>query len=376
VATVLVTGSGGLVGSQAVRHFAELGYRVAGIDNDARGALLGREGSTAALSRQLRDEYDDFELLELDIRDGAALDAVVRRFSSSLELVVHAAGQPSHEWANAQPRVDFEINANGTLNLLDAVRRHAAEVPFVHMSTNKVYGDRPNRLALTELETRYDLPPDHPSYDGIDTKMSLDRSAHSVLGASKAAADLMVQEYGRLFGMPTVCLRAGCITGPDHAATELHGFLAYVVLCAAAGRPYTVFGYSGKQVRDNLHAVDLVQAIEAVRRRPMPGAVYNIGGGRTSSCSVLEAIELAGRIVGRDLAWTLRDEPRYGDHVWWITDNRELERDCPGWTTARDPEALIRELYEANGDRWARRYAVDGEGPRRAARSQRRARRR
>ncbi len=301
--TALVTGSGGLVGSESVAHLIESGFHVIGLENDMRARFFGREASTGSVSDRLVDAYgDEFERLDVDIRDS---EAVRRTFASArnLSLVVHAAAQPSHDWAASDPQVDFGVNANGTLNLLQAARDEAPDATFVYLSTNKVYGDTPNHLPLVDAGARLELPADHRWHGGIDTSMSIDRSMHSLFGVSKLAADLMVQEYGRYFDMPTVCFRCGCLTGPNHAGAKLHGFLSYLMRCTMTGERYTVFGYEGKQVRDNLHSADLVRAFTLFHSAPRAGAVYNLGGGRASNCSVLEAIDMCERISGRELDW-------------------------------------------------------------------------
>jgi CDP-paratose 2-epimerase len=265
---------------------------------------------------------------------------------------VHTAAQPSHDWAGQDPLTDFEINAQGTLNLLEAVRRHAPDATFVFMSTNKVYGDRPNDLPLVESAGRLDLPAGHRYFDGIDTSMSIDRSMHSIFGASKLAADVLVQEYGHYFDMPTVCFRAGCLSGPAHAGAELHGFLSYLMRCTITGRRYTVHGHGGKQVRDNLHAADVVQAISLFHRQPRRGAVYNIGGGRPNSVSVIEAIELCQRVAGRQLDHEVSDLPRRGDHRWWISDFPQFQRDYPEFRVTYGIEELAEEILALNADEW------------------------
>lgn len=348
----LVTGSGGLVGSALVTDLIAAGWDVAGIDNDMRGAFFGAEASTAATTQRLVETHDQFRALDLDIRDEDRLDRVFSEYAGSLELVVHTAAQPSHDWAARDPRTDFTVNANGTLNLLESSRNHAPEATFVHISTNKVYGDLPNFLPLVELETRLELPSDHEWYEGIDTTMSIDRSTHSLFGVSKAAADLLVQEYGRYFGMPTASLRCGCLTGPAHAGTQLHGFLSYLMKCVITQTPYTIFGYGGKQVRDNLHGSDLSRACLAIHAAPRPASVYNIGGGRGASCSVLEAIEAAERIAGRELDWELSDQARIGDHRWWISDLAEFQADYPDWSPVYDVDRILSEIHDANADRW------------------------
>ena len=348
----IVTGSGGLVGSAASRRLIEAGYEVIGVENDMRARFFGADASTAHVTEALVSELPEFHSLEADIRDEAAVDAVFAEHRSRVELVVHAAAQPSHDWAAREPKTDFAVNAWGTLNLLEAVRGHAPDARFVFVSTNKVYGDTPNRLPLEEHETRLELPPEHPYFDGIDTTMALDRSTHSLMGVSKTSADLLVQEYGRYFGIPTACFRCGCITGPSHAGAALHGFLAYLMKCTVTGVPYTVHGYGGKQVRDNLHSADLAEAFLAFDREPRPAAVYNLGGGRVANCSMLEAIEACERIAGRELHWELSDEPRIGDHRWWISDLSEFASDYDSWRPRYGIEATLREIHDSNVERW------------------------
>jgi CDP-paratose 2-epimerase len=352
VPTAIVTGSGGLIGSESAQHFVEAGYDVIGIENDMRARFFGPSASTRPVSERLVARYPEFRLLDVDIRDADRVDRIFAEATHNLELVVHAAAQPSHDWAASDPQTDFAINANGTLNLLDATRRHAPSATFVFCSTNKVYGDLANELPLIELETRFELPESHWYYRGIDTSMSIDASMHSLFGVSKAAGDLMVQEYGRYFGMATVCFRGGCLTGPNHAGAELHGFLAYLLQRTVAGEPYTVFGYRGKQVRDNIHSADLVRAFAEFHRAPKQAAIYNLGGGRESNCSVLEAIELCEQIAGRRLDWTIRDEARSGDHRWWISDNSEFQADYPDWSIEYDLEAILHEMHERNAELW------------------------
>ncbi|MFL5852847.1 MAG: NAD-dependent epimerase/dehydratase family protein, partial [Solirubrobacteraceae bacterium] len=292
MAIAIVTGSGGLIGSESVARLVAEGYEVVGIENDMRAEFFGPEASTAQTTRRLIDTFpNEFRNVELDIRDAEGVDRVFAEHGADLALVIHTAAQPSHDWAARAPHVDFTVNANGTLNLLESARNHAPGASFIFCSTNKVYGDTPNRLPLEEHEERLEIPRDHEYYDGIPTSMSIDGSTHSLFGVSKAAADLLVQEYGRYFDMPTVAFRGGCLTGPNHAGTQLHGFLSYLMKCAVTGEPYTVFGYDGKQVRDNIHSADLVAAFESFRVAPRRAAVYNIGGGRFSNCSMLEAID-------------------------------------------------------------------------------------
>jgi len=348
----IVTGSGGLVGSDAVRRLIESGWEVIGIENDMRARFFGAEASTTHVSEELARTYPEFVAVEADIRDQDTINRVFEEHGSRIELVVHTAAQPSHDWAAGEPHTDFGVNALGTLNLLEAARASCPDATFAFISTNKVYGDLPNSLPLVETETRLELPEDHRWYGGIDTSMSIDRSTHSLFGVSKAAADLLVQEYGRYFGMPTVCFRCGCITGPAHAGTRLHGFLAYLMKCTVTGDPYTVFGYGGKQVRDNLHGADLVEACLAFHAAPQPAGVFNMGGGRHSNCSMLEAIEACERIAGRELNWELSDEARIGDHRWWISDLAEFERAYPSWAPRYGIEEILGEMHEANAERW------------------------
>jgi CDP-paratose 2-epimerase len=349
----IVTGSGGLVGSESVRHFAEAGYDVIGLENDMRARFFGPSASTAHTTEVLRSAYGaQFRSLELDIRDADGVAALFAAHAAAIEIVIHTAAQPSHDWAARDPQTDFAVNANGTLNLLEATRTHAPDATFVFCSTNKVYGDLPNSLPLVEQAKRLELPESHRYHRGIDTSLSIDASTHSLFGVSKTAADLLVQEYGRYFQMPTVCFRGGCLTGPNHAGAELHGFLSYLMRCTMTGEPYTVFGYAGKQVRDNIHAADLIAAFEAFHAAAKPAAVYNIGGGRESNCSMLEAIELCQEIAGRELDWTLSEEHRVGDHRWWISDLEPFKRDHPGWGITRDVGDILREIHDRNAERW------------------------
>ena len=352
MAVAIVTGSGGLIGSEAVGHFVRAGFDVVGIENDMRASFFGPEASTAHVTERLVAEHPEFRNEAADIRDRVAVERVFREHAGRIELIVHTAAQPSHDWAASDPQTDFGVNANGTLNLLEAARAHAPEAPFVFCSTNKVYGDTPNRLPLEELEKRLELPDGHRYHRGIDSSMTIDSSTHSLFGVSKAAADLLVQEYGRYFGMPTVCFRGGCLTGPQHAGAKLHGFLAYLMKCTVTGTHYTIFGYEGKQVRDNIHSADLIAAFEAFHRAPKPAAVYNIGGGRFSNCSMLEAIETCERIAGRELSWQMGEEPRIGDHRWWISDLSSFEADYPEWGLRYGVEQILAEMHEQNAERW------------------------
>jgi CDP-paratose 2-epimerase len=343
----LVTGSAGLIGSEAVRRLVGQDYRVVGIDNDMRSRFFGPDASTRATREALVALGSRYQHADIDIRDAAAVDGLVREHARGLQLVIHAAAQPSHDWAAREPQTDFTINANGTLVLLEAIRRFAPEATFIMMSTNKVYGDRPNSLPVAEGTSRYELPPAHPLWNGIDETMSLDESTHSLFGVSKVAADLLVQEYGRYFGMNTACFRGGCLTGPDHAGAPLHGFLAYLMKCVVGGVPYRVIGYKGKQVRDNIHSADLVSALLAFHAAPRPAAVYNMGGGRENSCSVIEAIALCEKLTGRRLEWTHEETPRIGDHIWWISDTARFRTDHPGWRIEHDLASTLADIRDA-----------------------------
>ncbi|HWE34473.1 MAG TPA: SDR family NAD(P)-dependent oxidoreductase [Solirubrobacteraceae bacterium] len=351
--TAIVTGSGGLIGSESASHFVEQGFDVIGIENDMRAVFFGPSASTAHTSQRLVEKYgSSFRSVELDIRDREGVERVFRQAGSQLELVIHTAAQPSHDWAASDPHTDFSVNAAGTLNLLQAAREHAPSATFIFCSTNKVYGDLPNLLPLEIVAQRLELPEDHHYHKGIDTTMSIDSSTHSLFGVSKAAADLLVQEYGRYFEMPTVAFRGGCLTGPNHAGARLHGFLSYLMRCTITGDPYTVYGYGGLQVRDNIHSADLVAAFEALHAAPRPAAVYNIGGGRQSNCSMLEAIAACERIAGRELDWTLADDNRIGDHRWWISDLEPFKQDYPGWDIRYGIDEILTEIHDQNVELW------------------------
>jgi CDP-paratose 2-epimerase len=349
----LVTGSAGLIGSETVRYFCALGFDVVGIDNDLRRTFFGDEASTAWNRKELEQDFPGrYRHVASDIRNQFEIDQLFQRYGSAIELVVHAAAQPSHDWAARDPVMDFTVNANGTLVLLEATRRFCPEAVFIFTSTNKVYGDTPNRLPLVELDTRWEIEPGHHYFDGIDETMSIDATTHSVFGASKVAADVMTQEYGRYFGMRTTTFRGGCLTGPSHSGTALHGFLAYLMKCTCTGQPYTIYGYQGKQVRDNIHSGDLVTAFHQVYRAPRVGEVYNIGGSRASNCSMLEAITLCEEIAGRQLQWTYTDQNRIGDHIWYISDITKFRTHYPEWQQRYDLRSLLEEIYQHNVERW------------------------
>ncbi len=335
------------MGSEAARYFGSLGFDVVGVDNDLRAYFFGAAASTDWNRRRLETELPQYTHVSADIRDEAEMGSLFARYGRSVGVVLHAAAQPSHDWAAREPLTDFDVNARATLVLLEAARKHCPEAPFLYMSTNKVYGDRPNALPLQELPTRWEIDPSHAYQEGIDETMPVDACLHSIFGASKLAADVMVQEYGRYFGMPTVCFRGGCLTGPAHTGAPLHGFLAYLAHCAVTGKKYTIIGYKGKQVRDNIHSHDLVRAFDAFRRSPRPGEVYNIGGGRFSNCSILEAISLCEEITGRKMDVEVTDANRVGDHIWWISDTGKLRGHYPEWRPSKDLKTTLTEICDA-----------------------------
>jgi CDP-paratose 2-epimerase len=342
----IITGSGGLIGGAAVKHFAGTYDRVIGIDNDMRSVFFGQEASTRWHFEELREQHANYIHHDADIRDRDAIERIFRTYGSDIGLIVHAAAQPSHDKAADIPFLDFEVNANGTLNLLENARQHCPEAVFIFTSTNKVYGDTPNLLPLVELETRWEIAADHPYHaNGIDEQMSIDQSKHSLFGASKVAADVMVQEYGRYFGMRTGIFRGGCLTGPKHSGAQLHGFLSYLMKCAMNGTPYTIFGYKGKQVRDNIHSDDLVSMFEAFAQAPRSGEVYNAGGGRFANCSMLEAIALCEKITGNRMNYSLSDQNRIGDHIWYVSDLSKFKAHYPGWEPRYGIEETLEQIF-------------------------------
>lgn len=342
---LLITGSSGLIGSEVCHYFSsQLGYEIHGVDNNQRAVFFGPQGDTRWNQQRLQRELQGFIHHELDIRDRQRVLDLVARVKPA--AIIHAAAQPSHDRAAAIPFDDFDTNAVGTLNLLEAARRACPESPFVHMSTNKVYGDRPNAIALRELETRWDYA--DPSYEhGIAEDFPIDQSKHSLFGASKVAADIMVQEYGRYFGMPTCCLRGGCLTGPNHSGVELHGFLSYLVKCNLEGREYRVFGYKGKQVRDNIHSLDVARFMAAFIAAPRVAEVYNLGGGKENSCSILEAFAMTEGLTGKVQSYTYVDENRIGDHICYYSDLRKMKAHYPEWDITQSLEETIRQIVEA-----------------------------
>jgi CDP-paratose 2-epimerase len=345
MSVAIVTGSAGLIGSETCKRFAAEGLDVVGVDNNMRAYFFGKDASTVATQLKLEQEVAGYRHRSIDIRNAEAVDALIEEFGASISVVVHTAAQPSHDWAAREPQTDFGVNAVGTLNVLEATRKFAPNAVFIFTSTNKVYGDTPNRLPLVELETRWEIDPSHPYQPGIDESMSIDQTKHSLFGASKVAADVLVQEYGRYFGMSTVSFRGGCLTGPAHAGAELHGFLSYLMKCTVSGAPYRVFGYKGKQVRDNIHSHDLVEAFWQFFQKPRVAEVYNIGGSRHSNCSMLEAIAITEELSGKKLDWSYVEDNRIGDHIWWISDVRKFQSHYPEWKYRYDLRGILAEIH-------------------------------
>ncbi|MBP9853729.1 MAG: NAD-dependent epimerase/dehydratase family protein [Candidatus Omnitrophica bacterium] len=350
----LITGAGGLIGSEAVEFFAEKGFTVVGIDNDMRRYFFGAEASTTWNNQRLQEKIPGYIQKNIDIRDVQDLEKVFKEYKKDIKVIIHTAAQPSHDWAAKEPFTDFSVNANGTLNLLELTRRHCPQAVFEFCSTNKVYGDKPNDLPLNELDTRWEIKADHKFYNGIDESMSIDQSKHSLFGASKVAADILVQEYGRYFDMKTVCFRGGCLTGPNHSGAQLHGFLAYLMKCCVTGDKYTIFGYKGKQVRDNIHSYDFINAFWHVYQNPRVAEVYNMGGGRQNSCSVLEAIKLCEEISSKKMNYSLSDQNRSGDHIWYISHLGKFQEHYPQWQQRFSLKDTIQQIYDNNAEKWHR----------------------
>jgi CDP-paratose 2-epimerase len=347
MSVTVVTGAAGLIGSETCRRFHLQSFRIVGIDNDMRARFFGADASTQSTRKALEQSLKNYRHFNADIRDSGAIEDIFKQFRGEIKAVIHTAAQPSHDWAAREPHTDFGVNAAGTLNMLEATRRYCPEAVFIFTSTNKVYGDTPNQLPLVADENRWEIDRAHRYREGIDESMSIDQTKHSLFGASKVAADVMVQEYGRYFGMRTVCFRGGCLTGPGHAGTELHGFLAYLMKCTVMGKPYRVFGYGGKQVRDNIHSHDLVEAFWQFFSAPRAGEVYNMGGSRHSNCSMLEAIQLCQEISGRELDWKYVEDNRIGDHIWWISDVRKFQSHFPQWKYRYDLIGILKEIHDA-----------------------------
>jgi CDP-paratose 2-epimerase len=342
----LITGSCGLVGSEAVNFFVKKNFHVIGIDNNLREFFFGKDGSTLWLKKNLIKKYKKkYQHLSTDIRDFKKIENLFKKYKKKIKIVIHAAAQPSHDWAASNPEVDFGVNANGTLNLLLLTKKYLQiKTPFIYMSTNKVYGDTPNYLELRQYSTRYDLKKKNKLYNGINESISIDNSIHSLFGASKLSADILTQEYGKNFGLNTVCFRAGCITGSNHSGAKLHGFLSYLVKCCIDKKKYTIFGYNGKQVRDNLHSKDLINCFWEFYKKPTSGKVYNIGGGRKCSCSIIEAIKIIEKELKIKIKINYDKQHRTGDHKWWITDNTKFKKDYPKFKISYNIKKIIKEL--------------------------------
>ena len=348
----IITGAAGLIGSESVLFFADKGFKIIGIDNDMRKYFFGKEASTAWNAARLEEEISSYRHYDQDIRNEKAMERIFHEYGSDIKVIIHTAAQPSHDWAAREPFTDFSVNANGTLILLEMTRKYCPEATFIFTSTNKVYGDAPNYLPLVEQETRWELDKSHPyAALGIDETMSIDYTTHSLFGASKVAADVLVQEYGRYFHMRTVCFRGGCLTGPEHSSTQLHGFLAYVMKCAITGEHYTVFGYKGKQVRDNIHSYDLVNMFWHFYQDPRSGEVYNAGGARHSNCSMLEAIRACEEVTGKRMNWSYSENNRIGDHIWWISDVSKFKTHYPSWSYKFNMLDILQQLFEGLRER-------------------------
>ena len=342
----IVTGSSGLIGSEAVSKYAALGYTVIGLDNNLRKEFFGADACTNWNKEILVEKYKNYTHLDIDIRDKQKVFDIFEKYGNDVKLIIHAAAQPSHDWAASDPFTDFTVNANGTLVMLEAFRKYSPDAVFIFTSTNKVYGDRPNLIEFEETEMRYDVPATSVYRNGINEQMSIDSCKHSLFGASKVAADVLTQEYGKYFSLKTAVLRGGCLTGPSHSGTKLHGFLSYLMRCAISSQEYTVIGYAGKQVRDNIHSTDLLNAIDSIYKDPKIGEVYNIGGGLGSNCSVIEAIKFAEEITGNKMKLKFDNNARSGDHIWWVTDLSKFKTDFPRWEITYDIPAIMKEIYE------------------------------
>ncbi|MDI9866032.1 NAD-dependent epimerase/dehydratase family protein [Flectobacillus longus] len=343
----LVTGSAGLIGSEAVSFFSEKFDLVIGIDNNMRQYFFGQEASTAWNRNRLEEQFANYKHYQADIREASQLEVIFKEFGADIKLILHTAAQPSHDWAAREPFTDFSVNANGTLNMLEMTRLHCPEAVFIFTSTNKVYGDNPNFLPLIETETRWEIDSNHQYFEnGIDENLSIDHTKHSLFGASKVAADILVQEYGRYFGMKTGIFRGGCLTGPNHSGTQLHGFLAYLMKCAITGNHYTIFGYKGKQVRDNIHSYDLVNMFWHFYQNPRVGEVYNAGGGRFANCSMLEGITICEEITGKKMSYSYSETNRIGDHIWYISDLSKFKEHYPTWNWKYGLNETLQQIHD------------------------------
>ena len=340
----LITGSCGLVGSESSLYFSKKGFKIVGIDNNYRKFFFGNDGDITWVKKKLKKNLKNYNHFNTDIRNYSKLKKIFYKYRNKIKIVIHAAAQPSHDWAKNQPFIDFDINAKGTLNLLELTKLYAPKAPFIFMSTNKVYGDNPNKLPLIEKKTRWELKKSHKYQNGIDETMSIDNCTHSFFGASKSYADLVVQEYGKNIGLKTACFRAGCITGPNHSGAKLHGFLSYLVKSSLQNKKYTLIGYKGKQVRDNIHSQDLVSCFWEFYKKPSVGEIYNIGGGRYSNCSIIEALNVIEKISKIKIKRKILNQNRVGDHIWYITDNKKFKKDYPNWKQKYNTKKIIKEL--------------------------------
>jgi len=342
----IITGSAGLIGSESVRFFSDKMDLVVGIDNDQRAYFFGKDASTERSKNELEESIQNYRHHAIDIRNNEALKTVFEQYGVDIQLIIHTAAQPSHDWAAKEPLTDFTINANGTLNMLELTRLYSPKAVFIFTSTNKVYGDTPNYLPLFEHDKRWEISEDHAYFEhGIDESMSIDNSKHSLFGASKVAADVLAQEYGKYFGMNVAVFRGGCLTGPNHSGTQLHGFLSYLMKCAVTGNHYTVFGYKGKQVRDNIHSYDLVNMFYHFYMNPRQGEVYNAGGGRHSNCSMAEAIEICEHITGNKMNFSYAEDNRIGDHIWYISDVSKFKNHYPEWSYKYDLNDILEQIF-------------------------------
>ena len=347
MSVILITGSCGLVGSESVKFFASKGFDVIGIDNNSRLKFFGKDGDTSWIKKNLIRLYKNYIHKSIDIRNYLALEKIYKKYKNSIKLVIHSAAQPSHDWAKKEPFVDFNINALGTLNLLNLTTKHSNNAPFIFLSTNKVYGDNPNLLPLREFNSRWEIQKKNKFFKGIDESMSLDNCVHSFFGVSKSYADLIVQEYGKNEGLKTVCFRAGCITGPNHSGAQLHGFLSYLVKSSIKHKEYSIYGYKGKQVRDNIHSSDLVNCFWNYYKNPRIGEVYNMGGGRKSNCSIIEALNYVESLANVKVKKIYHKANRVGDHIWYISDTKKFRKHYPGWKQRYGTKKIIAELINS-----------------------------
>ena len=346
MSTVIITGSSGLVGSEAVNFFSKKGFDVIGIDNNLRKFFFGKDGSTLWLKNKLLKTNKKFKNFSIDIRNFNNLDKIFKKYSKNIVLIIHCAAQPSHDYGKSYPKIDFTVNATGTLNLLELTKKYSPDAPFIFMSTNKVYGDNPNKLRVIEKKTRWEVKKNEKYYKGIDEKFSIDDCTHSFFGVSKTYADLIVQEYGKNVGLKTVCFRAGCITGPNHSGAKLHGFLSYLVKVSINKRKYSLIGYKGKQVRDNIHSNDLINCFWEFYKKPKKGEIYNIGGGRYSNCSVIEALNLVEEMTNISIKRDYIKKPRIGDHIWYISNLSKFKKDYPNWKQKYNTKKILEEIIE------------------------------